>query len=111
MSLALCAALAQAQVTGSMLHMEFVNATAYFGGYCALADIGKNPNKLSRPTTIPPFATGVGIADIVSVNGIPVKGTAIEGFSGALLSPCVTSGRSIADYTAAPPNATLELTT
>lgn len=108
--LALCGAMAQAQVAGSTLHVEFVNATAYFSGYCALADIGKNSNKLTRPTPIPPFAIGVGVADIVSVNRTPVKGTAIESFNGALLSPTMTSGRALADITAAPTNASFELT-
>ncbi len=109
-AVAMCAALAQAQTTGSTLQVEFVNAAAYFGGYCALADIGKNPNKLTRPTPIPPFVTGVGVADIVSVNGIPVKGVAIESFNGALLSPTMVSGKSIADFTATPTNAAFELT-
>ena len=103
-------AIASAQTTGSILHVEFVNATAYFSGYCALTDIGKNSNKLTRPTPVPPFVIGVGIADIVSVNGTPVKGTAIEGFNGTLLSPTMTSGRAIGDFTAAPTNATFELT-
>jgi len=44
--LALCGGMAQAQVAGSTLHVEFVNATAYFS-YCAIADIGKNSNKLT----------------------------------------------------------------
>jgi hypothetical protein len=83
-----------------------VNATAYVGGNCALSDIGKNPNKLTRPTPPPPFVTGVGVADIVSVNGTP----AIESFNGTLLSPTMVSGRSIGDFTAAPTNATFELT-
>jgi hypothetical protein len=105
-----CGALANAQTIGSILHVEFVNATSYFSGYCALADVGKNSNKLTRPTPVPPFVTGVGVADIVSVNGTPVKGTAIEGFNGTLLSPTMTSGRAIGDFTAAPTNATFELT-
>ena len=108
--LAICCAVTDAQTAGSILHVEFVNATSYFSGYCALADVGKNSNKLTRPTPVPPFVIGVGIADIVSVNGTPVKGTAIEGFNGTLLSPTMTSGRAIGDFTAAPTNATFELT-
>jgi hypothetical protein len=109
-ALAICSALAHAQAPGSILQLEFVNATAYFNGYCTLADIGKNPNKLSRPTPPPPFVIGVGVADIVSVNGTPVKGTAIETFNGTLLSPTMTAGRSIGDFTAVPTNAGFELT-
>ena len=108
--LSLCGAMAQAQVSRIYIHVEFVNATAYFSGYCAVADIGKNSNRLTRPTPAPPFAIGVGIADIVSVNGTPVKGTAIETFNGTLLSPTVTSGRAIGDFTAAPTSASFELT-
>ncbi len=48
--------------------------------------------------------------DIISVNGIPVKGVAIESFNGALLSPTMVSGKSIADFTATPTNAAFELT-
>jgi hypothetical protein len=108
--LATCGAMANAQTTGSVLHVEFVNAAAYFSGYCAVASIGMNSNKLTRPTPIPPFVGGVGVADIVSVNGTPVKGTAIESFNGALLSPTMTPGKSIGDFTAAPTNAAFELT-
>ncbi len=109
-ALALSATLTKAQATGSTLHVEFVNATSYFSGYCNVGDIGMNPSKLTRPTPPPPLVTGVGIADIISVNGIPVKGTAIEGFNGALLSPTMTPGRAIADFMASPTNATFELT-
>src|SRR5689334_896543 len=103
-------ALAEAQTTGSILHVEFENATAYFRGYCSLADQGKNPNKLSRPAPAPAFPTGVGIADIVSVNGQPVKGAAIESFIGTLISPNMTPGRAIADFTGSPASAAWELT-
>lgn len=109
-SVMLSAALTKAQSTGSTLHVEFVNATSYFSGYCAIGEIGMNPSKLTRPTPPPPLVTGVGIADIISVNGIPVKGTAIEGFNGALLSPTMTPGRAIADFMASPTNASFELT-
>src|SRR5215469_2936411 len=58
-SAAICGALAKGQTTGSILHVEFENATAYFRGYCSLADQGKNPNKLSRPAPAPAFPMGV----------------------------------------------------
>jgi hypothetical protein len=109
-SLAICAALAEAQGPGSILHVEFVNSTAYFRGYCTLADQGKSPNKLSRPAPAPAFPSGIGIADIVSVNGIPVRGTALEMLNGTLLSPTMTPGRAIGDFTASPAGASWELT-
>jgi len=108
--LAMCAALAEAQVAGSILHVELENSTAYFRGYCTLADQGKSINKLSRPAPAPAFPAGVGIADIVSVNGTPVKGTAIEMFNGTLLSPSMTPARAIGDFTATPAGASWELT-
>ena len=108
--LSACEAIASAQTTGSILHVEFVNATSYFSGYCAVANIGMNSNKLTRPAPVPPFVGGVSIADIVSVNGTPIKGTAIESLNGTMLGPAMTTGRSIADFTAGPTNATFELT-
>jgi uncharacterized protein (TIGR03437 family) len=94
-SLAACAAMAEAQApTGSILHVEFVNSTVYFRGYCALADQGKTSTKLSRPAT-PAFPTGVGLADIVSVNGQAIKGTALEMFNGTLFTAAMTPGRAI----------------
>jgi hypothetical protein len=100
---------ASAQTTGSILDVELVNSTAYFFGSCALADQGKNPNKLTRPSPNPALVTGVGLADIVSVNGTPVKGLAMETFLGALVSTTMTSGRAIADFTGAPTSAGWEL--
>jgi hypothetical protein len=108
-SVAMCAALAQAQTTGSILHVEFMNSTVYFRGYCALADQGKTLTKLSRPAT-PAFPTGVGLADIVSVNGQTIKGTALEMFNGTLFSAAMTPGRAIGDFTATPGGASWELT-
>jgi hypothetical protein len=108
--LAICTAFADAQVTGSTLHVELVNSTAYFRGRCTLADQGKSTNKLSRPAPAPAFPTGVGIADIVSVNGTPVKGTSIEMFNGTLVSQTMTPARAIGDFTASPAGASWELT-
>lgn len=108
-SLAISSVLAEAQTAGSILRVELVNATAYFRSYCSVMDQGKNPNKLSRGPA-PAFPTGVGIADIVSVNGQAVKGTAMESLNGTLISPIMTPGRAIADHTGAPAAAYWELT-
>ena len=107
---AISAAQINAQTTGSILNVELVNSTVYFRGYCDLADQGKNTNKLSRPAPAPAFPAGVGIADIVSVNGTPVKGTAIEMFNGTLVSSTMTPARAIGDFTASPAGAAWELT-
>jgi hypothetical protein len=109
-SLAVCAAMAEAQApTGSILHVEFVNSTVYFRGYCALADQGKSSTKLSRPA-VPAFPTGVGLADIVSVNGQAIKGTALEMFNGTLFTAAMTPGRAIGDFMATPGGAFWQLT-
>jgi hypothetical protein len=99
---------AQAPV-GSILHVEIVNSTLYRRGYCSIAEQGKDPTKL--PTSIlTPFATGVGIGDIVSVNGQPVKGVALQYFQGGSLSATFTPGAKIADITSAPSGGSWDLT-
>jgi hypothetical protein len=84
--------------TGSILHVELVNATFYFRGFCNPSTQGRNPAKLSDPT-LNAFSTGVGIADIVSVNGQTVKGTAIESVDGPALSPNPSTTSGIGDFT------------
>src|SRR5262245_60059360 len=96
-------ALAQAPA-GSILHVEIVNSTLYRRGYCSVADEGKNPNKLTSVVT--PFAGGIGIGDIVSVNGQAVKGVALEIFHGGLLSDTFKPGSKIADISMAPTGST-----
>ncbi len=93
-ALAACLSIAEAQSPSySILHIEFVNATLYTSGYCGISDQFKNPNKL--PT--PPVGYGSAVADIISVNGQPVKGTAIETVGTPLTSLTLTPGRFIAD--------------
>jgi len=99
---------AQAQA-GSILHVEIINATLYRRGYCSIADQGKDPTKLPT-STITPFVTGIGIGDIVSVNGQPVKGTALQYFQGGSLASTFTPGTKIADITSAPSGASWDLT-
>ena len=94
--------------TGSILHVEIVNSTLYHRGYCSVADAGRNPNKLSSMVT--PFVTGVGVGDIVSVNGQAVKGVALELIPSVVLSSTFTPGSAIADVTLAPTGSTWDLT-
>jgi len=44
------------------------------------------------------------------VNGQPVKGTALENLNGTLISPTMTPGRAIADFTGSPAGSSWELT-
>src|SRR5580704_4730808 len=95
--LAASAANVEAQPTSSILHVEFVNATLYSRGYCGPSDRGKDSTKL--PTVPgPPFGTALGIADIVSVNGQPVKGTAIANLYLGTVSPNFLPGTPIGDF-------------
>jgi len=99
-AVAVCAATAEAQVpTGSIVHFDMENATLYEFD-CPFSDVGTNPNDLGRPLTTFQVGihSGLGIADIVSVNGNPAKGTAYQAFSPAFgSSPNPAAGRPIAD--------------
>lgn len=83
----------------SILRIEVVNSTLYTSGYCGVSDQFKNATKLATP----PVGGGLGIADIISINGQPVKGTAFETPSSMLTSSTLTPGRFIADITNAFP--------
>jgi hypothetical protein len=88
--------------SGSTLHVEIEKSTLYLRGYCAPSDQGKNSNKLPVPP-IPALPAGLAISDIVSVNGQPVKGTAMETVNGPLVRTNPSPGTAIGDY---PGNAT-----
>jgi len=95
--------------SGSILRVEIVNSTLYRLGYCSISDQGKDPTKLPK-SSVTPFARGVGIGDIVSVNGQAVKGVALQIFHGGLLSSTFTPGSKIADVSMAPTSSTWDLT-
>src|SRR4051812_9963567 len=59
-----------------MLHIELENATLYVSD-CPVSQLATSASKLDRPLG-GAFETGFAIADIVSVNGRPVKGTAYQ---------------------------------
>jgi hypothetical protein len=83
--------------TGSIVTFEMENATLYVYD-CPFPEVGSNPNNLGRPLITTGIYSGLGIADIVSVNGNPTKGTAYQRFSAAFLSsPNPAPGRPIAD--------------
>jgi hypothetical protein len=109
-SLALCAAFAEGQASpGSILNIDLTNATMYFRGYCTGTDQGQSPSKLTRAYVMP-FTTGLGIADIVAVNGQPVKGTAIEIIRAGNITSTFTPGKIIGDITSSPAASSWNLT-
>jgi hypothetical protein len=108
--LAACTATMEAQgPAGSILNIELINSTLYRRGFCTGSDVGKNSSKLPA-TTVVPFTTALGLADIVSVNGQPAKGFALEIIEGSLLSSTLTPGRSIADISVGPAATSWDLT-
>jgi hypothetical protein len=89
---------AQAPI-GSLVRFEMENATLYDSD-CPFSDLGTNPNNLGHPNTGNGIRSGLGIADIVSVNGNPAKGTAFQLFSARFGgSPTPAPGRPITDGT------------
>jgi hypothetical protein len=83
--------------SGSILHVELEKSTLYLRGYCAPSDQGKTSNRMPSPA-VPALPTGLAIADIVSVNGQPVRGTAMETINGPLVRPSLTPGTAIGDF-------------
>jgi hypothetical protein len=89
----------QAQ-TGSILTVEVRDETQYITD-CANSQIARNPNRLDRQLG-PAFEAFQGIGDIVSVNGMPMKGTAFENVLGSVISsPNAASGSAVADVSRA----------
>src|SRR5690242_241795 len=95
---ALCSLRVEAQApTGSIVTFEMENST-FYNNDCPFADVGTNPNKLDHPLKVVGIYSGLGIGDIVSVNGNPAKGTAYELFSAAFVgSPNPAPGHPIVD--------------
>ena len=94
----LCFARVEGQApTGSIVSFAMENST-FYNNDCPFADAGTNPNPLDHPLKVIGIYSGLGIGDIVSVNGSPVKGTAYELFSAAFVgSPNPAPGHPIVD--------------
>lgn len=93
-----CLPKAEAQTpSGSIVVFEMENST-FYNYDCPFSDVGANQNKLDHPLKVVGIYSGLGIGDIVSVNGNPAKGTAYELFSAAFVgSPNPAPGHPIVD--------------
>ena len=82
---------------GSIIRFEIENSTLYMYD-CPYSQLGTSSNRLDHPIPSAGIPSGIGIADIVSVNGSPAKGTAYESFPAILSgSANVIPGRPIVD--------------
>jgi uncharacterized protein (TIGR03437 family) len=95
---AICSPIVEAQApTGSIVTFDMENST-FYNYDCSFADVGTNPNPLDHPLKVIGIYSGLGIGDIVAVNGNPAKGTAYEMFSAAFVgSPNPAPGHPIMD--------------
>jgi hypothetical protein len=63
--------------TGSIITFEVENAT-FYGFDCPFSQLGSNPSNLERSYAGTTLGTGLGVGDIVSVNGSLAKGAIYE---------------------------------
>ena len=83
-----------------ILQVQLDNSVDYVGDVTDPSKIGKSPSPVAPNTTqLGNFWRNVGLADIISVNGSPVKGIAINELQTLLLRPESTPGQMIADVT------------
>jgi hypothetical protein len=84
-----------------LFKIDFENLVRYDNDTADWTKLGTNPNKsTSLPVPGPTFGSGTGVADIVAVNGKPVKGVFVIREFIARLTVNATPGQAIADITA-----------
>src|SRR3982074_2458019 len=93
----LCSPGAAQSLSGSTLQIDIENYTAYVQDLSDASKLASDPNATTSPAAAKTFATLVGIADIVAVNGQPAKGTWIVRGTWVNLSPDAQPGNAIAD--------------
>ena len=102
LAMALCAAacsqFSSAQVAPPViLQIDLTNNVVYFQDTTDVSKYATDPN-VTTPTAIPRnFYRVEGIADIVAVNGQPVKGTYANSVAAFVLRTAPTPGQAIAD--------------
>jgi hypothetical protein len=84
-----------------VLKIDFENLVRYDNDTADWTKLGTNPNKsTSLPVPGPTFGSGTGVADIVAVNGKPVKGVFVIREFISRLTVNATPGQAIADINA-----------
>jgi hypothetical protein len=96
---ALCGSGAAQSVPASILQIDIDNYTAYVNDVGDLSKLASDPNATTSTAAAKTFATLVGVADIVAVNGRPAKGTWTVRGTWVNLSPDAQPGNAIADTT------------
>ena len=72
--------------------------STFYNYDCPFDQVGTNPNPLDHPLKVVGIYAGLGIGDIVAVNGNPAKGAAYEMFSAAFVgSPNPAPGHPTVD--------------
>src|SRR5260370_10707448 len=93
---AACSQLSLAQVAApSILQIDIANHVLYFGD-SDISKFGTDPN-ITTHVPLKSFERGVGIADIVAVNGQRVMGTHVRDAGGNALRTAPSPGNAIAD--------------
>ena len=83
----------------SILQIEVANNVLYNEDTGDATKFATNPKVVADAHTVNNFGRGVGIADIVAVNGQPVTGTHIRAAVNVGLRPVAAPGQAIADTT------------
>src|SRR5438128_10365809 len=83
----------------SILQIDIENYTAYVNDVSDSSKLASDPNATASTAAAKTFATLVGVADIVAVNGKPAKGTWTVRGIWVNLTPDAQPGAAIADTT------------
>ncbi len=83
----------------SILQIDVANNVLYNEDTGDATKFARNPNVVADAHTVNNFGRGVGVADIVAVNGQPVTGTHIRAAVNVGLRPAPAPGQAIADTT------------
>jgi hypothetical protein len=86
-------------VPAAILQVDIDNYVAYVNDTADVANLATDTNLTTSPAAAKTFATLLGIADIVAVNGKPARGTWIVKGTWINLTPDAAPGQAVADAT------------